>query len=243
MRSRNGLGELKAILLGSLRLLMETTRYWAQEHDYKHTAANVRQGGFVSKIAEDEDVGVERNTDRHGEDRGPTERTMDQIADNSAQKAIPKWLDVPICVMDPFIRTKVCAIIKLREPLADVVQIVTRGVDVSWQMHFQLECFHAVESLQAGGNFYDLLNPVNVGPTPARLSPRQKKKRVKAAKIAENRSALEKTPPPASDERLALQNLPKLVSVDVVLEDPSPRNYVHPEVTEDEPEDFNLTKS
>lgn len=77
---------------------------------------------------------------------------------------------------------------------------MTRGVDVSWQMHFQLECSHAAESLQAGGNFYDLLNPVNVGPTPARLSPRQKKKRVQAAKFTENISALAKSPPSASDE-------------------------------------------
>lgn len=71
---------------------------------------------------------------------------------------------------------------------------------MSWQTHFQLECFHAAESLQAGGNFYDLLNPVNVGPTPARLSPRQKKKRVQAAKFAENINALEKIPQSTSDE-------------------------------------------
>lgn len=82
---------------------------------------NVRQGGFVSKIAEDGDTGMAQK--HFAENSAPLERgapgtgqpATDQHPPSSAQAAIPGWLDVPICVMDPFIRTKVCPIVQLRE--------------------------------------------------------------------------------------------------------------------------------
>lgn len=100
-------------------------RYWGDQHDYQQTVVNIRRGGFVSKAVEDatldkpvgaQAVDIPTLLDAPPEHDHASEQDAYNFvsgADSASkstdplQAEVPAWLDVAICVMDPFIHTKV----------------------------------------------------------------------------------------------------------------------------------------
>ncbi|KAF7979337.1 hypothetical protein HWV62_42757 [Athelia sp. TMB] len=218
-------------------------RYWAQEHDYSGVVANIRQGGFISKVAEDN---MRHRANAQDAVILPKAALEDKLVSEqdayifvseiglasegkpAPQVEVPTWLDVPICVMDPFIHTK----------------IVTRAIVEPQRERFRSACTAAAGALERGQKLFKLVNPEDESASASRPTGTMRKfsslRRV--VKDGEHPHKTLPTRLSAQERGARVQTLrPKRPSTEIVLEEPQ-TEYV-PSKMADESEALGRTRS
>jgi hypothetical protein len=132
------------------------TRYWGEEHDYRSMVVDIKRGGIVSPCKSSPKFDTQEKPDEIPDEHLPEFPSPPRGLVKDMYP--PEWKGDEVCVVDPFIRTKVRRThkmykrVEVNEPMSmPFFQNVTKNVARKSVRRLQRECQAAALLLSLDG--------------------------------------------------------------------------------------------